>query len=109
MNHIELARWPNYIIIAPASANIISQLACGSADNLITCICLATKLPIILVPAMNQVMWNNQIVQNNLNKLLQLPNYTSIGPDIGIQACGDIGPGRMLSIQSIFNYINTLS
>jgi phosphopantothenoylcysteine decarboxylase / phosphopantothenate---cysteine ligase len=95
MGHIELARWADLTLIAPATANTMAKLASGLADDLLTTLCLASKSPLFICPAMNQAMWQHQATQTNCDKLRQL-NYHLIGPDHGIQACGDVGPGRML-------------
>jgi phosphopantothenoylcysteine decarboxylase/phosphopantothenate--cysteine ligase len=95
MSHIELARWPDCILIAPASANFIAKLAHGFANDLLSTLCLASTARIILVPAMNQVMWANAATQANVN-LLQARGCLFLGPTKGSQACGDIGLGRML-------------
>jgi len=95
MNHIQLARWADLVLIAPASANCIARLACGMANDLLTTVCLATTIPIFVAPAMNQQMWANHFVQENINKLKK-NNVTICGPAEGIQACGDKGAGRML-------------
>ncbi|VEG13030.1 bifunctional phosphopantothenoylcysteine decarboxylase/phosphopantothenate--cysteine ligase CoaBC [Moraxella cuniculi] len=94
MGHIELAKWADVVVIAPASANTIGKLAAGLADNLLTTVCLATNAPILLAPAMNQQMWSNAIVQDNLAKLHKF-GYHIISPDSGEQACGDVGAGRL--------------
>jgi phosphopantothenoylcysteine decarboxylase/phosphopantothenate--cysteine ligase len=94
MGHIELAKWADLILIAPATANVIAQLAAGTADNLLTTICLATEAPVVLAPSMNQVMWNDAATQANCD-VLRKRNIKLIGPDEGSQACGDVGPGRM--------------
>ncbi|OOS07921.1 Phosphopantothenate-cysteine ligase /Phosphopantothenoylcysteine decarboxylase [Moraxella cuniculi DSM 21768] len=94
MGHIELAKWADVVVIAPASANTIGKLAAGLADNLLTTVCLATNAPILLAPAMNQQMWSNAIVQDNLAKLQKF-GYHIISPDSGEQACGDVGAGRL--------------
>jgi phosphopantothenoylcysteine decarboxylase/phosphopantothenate--cysteine ligase len=97
MGHIELARWPDLIVIAPASANLIARFGHGFADELLTTVLLASASPIALVPAMNQAMWRNPLTQRNLEQLRQaLPSLQVWGPDDGEQACGDVGPGRML-------------
>jgi phosphopantothenoylcysteine decarboxylase/phosphopantothenate--cysteine ligase len=100
MGHIELARWPDVIVIAPASANCLAKLAHGMADDLLTTLCLATTKPIVLVPAMNQAMWHNSITQQNL-ATLQQHGFKVLGPASGEQACGDTGFGRMLEPLSI--------
>lgn len=95
MGHIELAKWADRVVIAPASANFIERLARGSADDLLTTICLATQAPVQIAPAMNQAMWSNPACQNNIQTLKK--NHIAIfGPGSGEQACGDIGAGRML-------------
>ena len=95
MGHIELAKWADLILIAPASANFIARLANGQADDLLTTLCLATIAPIALAPAMNQAMWLNSQTQKNCQQL-QDKGITLFGPGSGAQACGDVGPGRML-------------
>lgn len=94
MGHIELARWADLILIAPATANLMAQLAAGSAENLLTTVCLATDAPVVLAPAMNQAMWRNPSTQANRKKL-ESRHVRLIGPEEGEQACGDEGPGRM--------------
>ena len=94
MGHIELAKWANQVLIAPATANVIAQLAAGSAANLLTTLCLATEAPITLAPAMNQAMWNDPATQANCD-VLRKRNIRFIGPEEGSQACGDTGAGRM--------------
>jgi len=95
MGHIELARWADLVIIAPATANLIARISCGMADELITTTCLATQSPIVICPAMNQQMYRDAATQANLVTLAQR-DFTIWGPDSGSQACGEIGPGRML-------------
>ncbi|MCW8195649.1 bifunctional phosphopantothenoylcysteine decarboxylase/phosphopantothenate--cysteine ligase CoaBC [Proteobacteria bacterium 005FR1] len=95
MGHIELARWADLIIVAPASANFIARLASGRSDDLLGAICLATQAPIAIAPAMNQGMWHNQSTQENLTTL-QERGVVQFGPAAGSQACGDVGLGRML-------------
>lgn len=95
MGHIQLARWADLILIAPASANFIARLVQGQGDDLLTTICLATAAPIALAPAMNQGMWSNVSTQTNL-QILRERKVKIFGPDAGSQACGDVGLGRML-------------
>lgn len=95
MGHIELARWADYVVIAPITANTMAKLVHGEADSLLTTLVLATQAKIIIAPAMNQQMWINSATQNNL-KTLQQRGYHILGPAEGEQACGDIGAGRML-------------
>jgi phosphopantothenoylcysteine decarboxylase/phosphopantothenate--cysteine ligase len=94
MGHIELARWADLILIAPASADIISRLAQGSGDDILTTICLARRCPLAIAPAMNQAMWHNNATQKNL-ATLKAREIHQLGPDEGGQACGDLGFGRM--------------
>ncbi|NQZ32309.1 MAG: bifunctional phosphopantothenoylcysteine decarboxylase/phosphopantothenate--cysteine ligase CoaBC [Oceanospirillaceae bacterium] len=95
MGHIELARWADIIVIAPASADFMARLESGMANDLLTTLCLATDAPLVLAPAMNQAMWRSAHTQKNL-KLLEQRDITFWGPASGEQACGDVGPGRML-------------
>lgn len=94
MGHIELARWADRIVIAPASADTIAKLAHGFADDLLTTLCLATISPITLAPAMNNRMWAHPATQANLATLRER-GVQVIGPDDGAQACGEFGPGRL--------------
>ncbi len=100
MGHIELAKWADFILIAPATADIIAKIAAGMANDLLTTLCLATAAPIALAPAMNQQMWHNQATQVNVNTLISW-NYTIFGPGAGEQACGDVGLGRMLDVPEL--------
>jgi len=95
MGHIELARWATLVLIAPATAHLMSQLANGAAGNLLTTLCLATSAPVVLAPAMNQAMWRHAATQAN-RATLQSRGVRFIGPASGSQACGDVGPGRMV-------------
>lgn len=104
MSHIELARWADMILIAPASANRIAKLAHGIADDLLTTLCLATKSPIAIVPAMNVVMWENELTQKNIH-ILNEQGFIIYGPAKGEQACGDMGFGRMLEPKVIFEQV----
>ncbi len=94
MGHIELTRWADLILVAPASANFISRLANGEASDLLTILCLARRGPLALAPAMNQAMWVNAQTQQNLAALAK-NGVQLFGPDSGAQACGDVGMGRM--------------
>src|SRR5690606_1447948 len=100
MGHIELARWADLVLIAPASADFMARLAQGEGNDLLTTLCLATAADIALAPAMNQGMWRNAATQANL-RLLQERGLKIFGPAEGSQACGDIGPGRMLEAVDI--------
>ncbi len=94
MGHIELARWADVVLVAPASANFLSGLAHGAASDLLTTVCLATTAPIVVAPAMNQQMWSNTATRDNI-QLLSRRDITICGPATGDQACGETGPGRM--------------
>ena len=107
MGHIELARWSDFIIIAPATANIIGKLAHGLADDLLSTVCLAQpqdRAKIYIAPAMNTHMLQNPRVQNNIS-ILKHDNYNILDTEYGEQACGDVGYGRMLDPQSIIDRI----
>lgn len=106
MGHIELARWADLVIIAPATANVIARINAGMADELLTTSILATSAPVVLCPAMNQQMYQNAATQQNLT-CLKNRGITIWGPEIGSQACGEIGPGRMLEPIDIANRANT--
>jgi phosphopantothenoylcysteine decarboxylase/phosphopantothenate--cysteine ligase len=95
MGHIELARWAEQVLIAPATADFIARLAHGLADDLLATLCLATTAPIMLAPAMNHQMWENAATQANC-RLLGERGVRLLGPDSGSQACGESGPGRMV-------------
>ena len=100
MGHIELARWADIFIIAPASANTLSKFAHGNADNLLSTLYLAANCPVYIAPAMNHVMWNHVATQTNI-QLLQTHGIRLISPEAGEQACGEIGVGRMAEPQTI--------
>lgn len=95
MGHIELARWADQMVIAPASADFMARMALGLANDLLTTLCLASASSIAIAPAMNQRMWQHPAVQHNLS-LLEERGVRVLGPESGEQACGDTGPGRML-------------
>jgi len=100
MGHIELARWADQIVIAPASADLIARIAHGHADDLLTTLCLATAAPVALAPAMNQQMWANAATQANL-AVLRERGLRILGPASGSQACGEFGAGRLLEADNI--------
>src|SRR5579864_7235824 len=95
MGHIELARWADLVLVAPASADFLARLAHGLADDLLTTLCLATTAPIAVAPAMNHMMWLNAATSANV-ELLVSRGVRVLGPGVGDQACGENGPGRML-------------
>lgn len=101
MGHIELAKWADVIVVAPASADFIARHKAGMADDLLSTLCLATEAPIYMAPAMNQAMWAHQATQDNLTVLTQR-GVSLIGPNAGEQACGDVGYGRMSEPDEIY-------
>ncbi|MBL8261649.1 MAG: bifunctional phosphopantothenoylcysteine decarboxylase/phosphopantothenate--cysteine ligase CoaBC [Xanthomonadaceae bacterium] len=94
MGHIELARWADAVLVAPATADVLARLAHGMADDLVTTLCLATTAPLSVAPAMNNRMWLHPATLANL-ATLRARGVTVIGPESGAQACGEIGPGRL--------------
>ena len=100
MGHIELARWAELVVIAPATADFLAQMAAGMARDLLSTLCLATTAPLVVAPAMNQAMWRHAATQANV-ALLRSRGVTFLGPDEGAQACGDVGPGRMIEPEDI--------
>ena len=100
MGHIELARWADLVLIAPATAEIMSRLALGAAPDLLTTLCLATEAPIVVAPAMNHIMWADSGVQDN-RRILKGRGVRILGPAVGDQACGENGPGRMVEPEEI--------
>ena len=104
MGHIELARWADLILIAPATADFLARLAHGMANDLLSTLCLATDQPIAVAPAMNRLMWQNIVTQDNC-RLLARRGVKIWGPGVGEQACGEIGAGRMLEPVELCNHI----
>jgi phosphopantothenoylcysteine decarboxylase/phosphopantothenate--cysteine ligase len=107
MDHISLARWADLVLVAPATANCLSRLAQGLADDLLATLCLATTAPVALAPAMNQAMWLNQATQDNVARLSRR-GIVLWGPDQGEQACGETGPGRMLEPEALCEQVLAL-
>ena len=108
MGHIELARWADLIVIAPATADRLSRLASGHADDLLGALVLASRAPVLLAPAMNQVMWEAKATQRNLG-VLQDDGLILVGPESGEQACGEVGPGRMSEPEDIVKVLESLA
>ena len=100
MGHIELARWADTILIAPATADLMARLAHGHADDLLTTLCLASDAETVMAPAMNQAMWRHPATARNADRLAR-DGWRLLGPASGDQACGDVGPGRMLEPEAI--------
>ena len=107
MGHIELARWADLLLIAPASADFIANMVHGRADSLLSAIHLATPAIVAVAPAMNQAMWAHAASVANIS-MLQERGVRIIGPDEGIQACGDVGPGRMQQPDAIVHNLGSL-
>lgn len=104
MPHIELSRAVDAVVIAPASADFIAKLVHGSADDLLSTLCLARDCPLLVAPAMNKQMWENSATQRNIAQL-SADGISVLGPDSGAQACGEIGIGRMLEPEDLLNLI----
>lgn len=100
MGHISLARWADCIVIAPATANMMAKLSHGLADDLVSTLVLAAECPLYLAPAMNRVMWHKAVTQENLERLVG-QGAQFIGPEVGSQACGETGLGRMSEPEAI--------
>lgn len=106
MGHIELAKWADLVVVAPASANCLARLTAGMADDLLTTVCLATTAPVLLAPAMNQQMWAHAATQKNLTTLDEL-GYHVISPASGNQACGDVGTGRLPEPTTLVEHVQS--
>lgn len=104
MGHIDLARWADVVVVAPASANFIARYANGFAEDLLSTLCIATTAPVTVAPAMNQQMWLNAATRENVEKLVQR-GIVVLGPGEGDQACGETGPGRMLEPEEIVSAV----
>ena len=106
MDHINLSRWSDLVLVAPATANTISKLSSGLADDLASTVILASNKDIFLAPAMNVRMWEHPSIKENLHKLKNF-GYKIIGPETGDMACGEYGEGKMTDPVDIINYIDT--
>jgi phosphopantothenoylcysteine decarboxylase / phosphopantothenate---cysteine ligase len=95
IGHIDLARWADVALLAPATANLIGRLAAGLADDLLTTVLLATSAPVVVAPAMNTQMWRHPLLQRNLDVLRDEAGYLIVDPDAGELACKEVGPGRL--------------
>ncbi|MFT4798105.1 MAG: phosphopantothenoylcysteine decarboxylase/phosphopantothenate--cysteine ligase [Candidatus Azotimanducaceae bacterium] len=107
MGHIELARWADIVLVAPASANFIARLVSGQGDDLLTTLCLAAECPIAVAPSMNQAMWGNANTQANIEKL-NASEVHMLGPDSGMQACGEVGQGRLMDVPLLVEAVGNL-
>ncbi len=108
--HIKLSEWTDLAVVAPLTANTLSKLALGICDNLLTTVicALGSQKPLLLVPSMNQRMWQNKIIKNNLGILRKIKNYEIILPEKGELACGSEGVGRMAEPEKIYQKIKIL-
>ena len=104
IEHISLAEWPDIILVCPATANIISKVAAGLADDLLSAVILTTRKPVVFVPGMNSGMWQNKILQKKVTEL-KAAGYRFIGPAKGRLACGKEGEGRMVEVEKIMEEI----
>ncbi len=104
MGHIELARWADVILVAPATADVLAKAAHGIADDLLTTLLLASESPVFFAPAMNRVMWSHGATQSNV-ATLEARGVAMLGPGVGEQACGDVGAGRMLEPAEIADQV----
>jgi len=105
--HISLSEFASLILIVPATANIIGKISSGICDDLLTCVVFASKCKVIFAPAMDENMWKNKIVQENVKKLKNL-GYLFVGPEKGALASGKAGIGRLASTEKIVNFIESL-
>lgn len=108
MSHIQLSRWADLLLVAPATANAVAKFSLGLADDLLSTLYLAAECPIYIAPAMNQAMWLKPVTQENIRRLQQ-QGVTVLGPASGKQACGECGPGRMLEPNEICRLLLTQS
>ena len=111
VEHISLAQWADICLIAPATADVIGKVANGIADDMLTTTIMATKYstPVVFAPAMNTNMYNNKIVQKNMNVLKEYDKYYFVEPQSGRLACGDIGKGKLAKVEDIVNFIADLT
>lgn len=101
IEHVSLSEWADLLVIAPATADLLGQLAAGLGDNILTVTALAFSKPVLVAPAMNDQMWAHPIVQENIEKLRRVTGYRFIEPESGHLACGSVGPGRLASTDTI--------
>ena len=108
VKHVSLAKKAGLILIAPATANIIGKLACGICDDLLTCTLTASEAPVLIAPAMNDIMYNNKIVQENIARLKKI-GYKFIGPKKGRLACGDVAIGCLADVEAIVKEVDVIA
>jgi phosphopantothenoylcysteine decarboxylase/phosphopantothenate--cysteine ligase len=107
IEHVSLAEKANLVLIAPATANIIGKLTSGICDDLLTCVCLATPAPILICPAMNEKMYKNKIVQENIKKLKSV-GYKFVEPRVGQLVCGKVGVGCLAEVETIIKEVKKI-
>ncbi|MCI0668685.1 MAG: bifunctional phosphopantothenoylcysteine decarboxylase/phosphopantothenate--cysteine ligase CoaBC, partial [Methylococcaceae bacterium] len=107
MGHIQLARWADCLAVAPATADFIAKMRAGLADDLLSTLCLAAEVPILIAPAMNRAMWSNPATLENIRVLAERGIH-QLGPATGLQACGENGYGRMIEADAIYQAIQSL-
>ncbi|MCX5706604.1 MAG: hypothetical protein NTW13_02910 [Candidatus Omnitrophica bacterium] len=107
IEHISLAKLADLVLVAPATANIIAKIACGICDDLLSCVILATRAPVLIAPAMNENMYKNKITQGNIAKLKSL-GYKFIEPTKGKLACGDTGLGCLAEVETIIKEVQKI-
>ena len=103
-DHVGLAEWADAVLVAPATADFIGKAACGIADDLLTCTVMATRSPVLIAPAMNEGMYRNPVVQENIQRLKKI-GFVFIGPAKGRLACGTSGEGRLAAIDEIVKQV----
>ncbi|MFP2932698.1 bifunctional phosphopantothenoylcysteine decarboxylase/phosphopantothenate--cysteine ligase CoaBC [Pyxidicoccus sp. 3LG] len=99
--HLDLARWAEAFVVAPATADLLARIRAGMAGDAVTTSLLAFRGPVVLAPAMNVAMWDNPLTQQNVAALLAFPRFTQVGPGAGLLACGDVGEGRLADVLAI--------
>mgnify|MGYP000879541375 CR=1 FL=1 len=105
--HISLAEWADVVLIAPATANVIGKIACGIADDLLSCTVMAARPPVVVAPAMNEAMWRSAAVRRNV-ALLKRRGFLIVGPEEGRLACGSEGPGRLAEVDELYKAVERL-
>ena len=106
IGHVALSEWADLMLIAPATADLLGRLAAGLGDNILTATALAFSKPVLVAPAMNDQMWANPIVRDNIQKLDKVAGYRFIEPESGHLACGSFGPGRLASAEKLIEAID---
>ena len=107
--HLDLARWADVFVVAPATADLLARIRAGMANDAVTTPLLAFRGPVLLAPAMNTAMWENELTQENVRALLSLPRMRMVGPGVGALADGDVGAGRLADLKDIIEATSALS